>query len=174
MNKTDLLTLLEYNAWANNRLLLRCGRLSTSALQTPRDLSDGSLFDSLLHIIDTQFYWRVGCETGQLPSGKLSTTRFVNLNALRRFWREEDARLMDYVNGLPDGALDRMVSYTWPRARTRQRTLWHILAHIANHGTQHRAEIGRTLAALGQSPGDLDFLIYIARRQGEALPGNVE
>lgn len=174
MNKTDLLTMLEYQIWANGRVLSRCARLTPEALTAPRDLSHGSLFGTLVHMLDTQWAWRIACETGQLPVDKITQARFANLADLRRYWKEDDHLLLEYIRGLPAGALNQSVTFSWPRARPRQRILWHILEHIAIHGIQHRSEMGLPLAALGRSPGDLDFLIYVSRRQGEAMPGDEE
>ena len=40
-------------------------------------------------------------------------------------------------------------------------SLWQALAHVVNHGTQHRSEVAALLTAAGHSPGDLDMVDYI-------------
>jgi len=87
---------------------------------------------------------------------------FRSLAALRRRWDEEDQLLLQYVRGLTSRALAGKVSYAWPRARPRSRPLWAVLTHIVNHATQHRSELAVWLTGRKLSPGNLDFMRYMA------------
>ena len=65
-----------------------------------------------------------------------------------------------YVESLDDTALSEALTmredYSPPR--------WLILAHVVNHGTQHRSEMARYLTECGRSPGDLDLLDALVMR----------
>lgn len=160
MNVTDVIQLYEYNQWANNKLMRAAAKLSQEQLTAPTWLSGKSLLQTLNHAIDTEWSWRLVCQEGAMTGEYLS---FDNLASLRKAWREEMKHMLAYVSSLNDEQLHQTITFTRPRFRPRQRTLWHILTHIVNHSTHHRAEMGQYLATCDQSPGDMDFIMFIAR-----------
>jgi uncharacterized damage-inducible protein DinB len=159
---SQAIALVSYNEWANRKLLAKAAAFPVASLKAKAPLSHGSFLDSLLHILDTQWYWREGAQFGLLPAARLVAADFSTLASLRQRWAHEDKLLLEFTRGLSSRQLNSMVSYSWPRARLRSRPLWHILIHIVNHGTHHRGEIGRYMATLGKSPGDMDFVKFIS------------
>jgi uncharacterized damage-inducible protein DinB len=166
--KENLLALVQYNSWANTRLLQSAAHLRPEQLSAPCWLSQGSVFSTLLHTLDAQWYWRLGCQEGELPLHRLTVAVLPELGWLRQFCKKEDQHLESYVKSLTPDQASGEVLYRWPRARYRSRPLWHIILHIVNHGTQHRSEIGQYLGMLGHSPGDLDFIKFIAKQISSA------
>jgi uncharacterized damage-inducible protein DinB len=164
VNLNEAIILTAYNSWANRRVILKAGHLDWEQLGAEAGLSHGSLLGELVHLIDTQWSWREGAQSGQIPGKTLAPGDFPDFRALRLRWELEDRRLEEYVGRLSAARLESRVSYSWARARPRSKLLWQILVHIVNHGTQHRSEIGGYLGKLGHSPGDLDFIKYAAWR----------
>jgi uncharacterized damage-inducible protein DinB len=160
MNSNDIQTLYEYNRWANNKLLRAAAKMSQEQLAAPTWLSGGTLLATLNHAIDTEWSWRLVCQEGAMTGTYLE---FADFASLRKAWREEMKHMLAYVSLLTDEQLQHIVTYTRPRFRPRQRPLWQILMHIINHSTHHRAEIGQYLATCGCSPGDMDFMIFVAK-----------
>ena len=66
-----------------------------------------------------------------------------------------------YVAGLDDEALNRPLTYRNTAGQPFTMPLWQILAHVVNHGTQHRAEVAHVLTGHGYSPGDVDLIVYL-------------
>jgi uncharacterized damage-inducible protein DinB len=78
-------------------------------------------------------------------------------------WDELRAEAMDYVNSLSERDLDTIVRWELPaRNLIAENAHWEILLHVANHATDHRAQI---LAMLNQHFGietpEQDMLFYL-------------
>jgi uncharacterized damage-inducible protein DinB len=164
MKKTDIVTLVGFNSWANRRILAKASRLSPKILRAPAGLSYPSPLETLVHMLDTQWYWREGAEFGILPKERLESSHFPTMRSLRTRWDEEDRLLLEFVSGRTERQIAGTVTYTWPQARPRTRPLWHIIMHLVNHGTQHRSELAVFLTARKLSPGNMDFLDFIRHK----------
>lgn len=150
MRLDDIKLLFAYDSWATERLLAACARL---------DAVPQELLAKLAHICEAQRAWRNMLTIGSF-SDFVQPHEFADLAALRALWRRESSALSAYLEGLADSDMTSEFRYVGD-AGARTRTVWHVLWHVVNHGTQHRAECAVILTDLGQSPGDLDFPIFL-------------
>src|SRR5690349_2600958 len=153
MAKDIVLALVRFHAWANDRILAVAAYLSDEELRRPGTFDHGSAFDTLRHLVDVDWSWRELCAGNDVGDTYVWDHGFVldELAAIHAFCLQEDGRLRAYVESLDDAGLSQtMGDEAWPR--------WLVLAHVVNHGTQHRSELARYLTECGHSPGDLDLL----------------
>ncbi len=148
--------LVTYNQWANEKLLSAIDGLSAEELERPRQAYFGSLASNLWHLLIVQRLWLARWKADPLPP----VDRPANLS-----WRADfaasHAALGEYVAGLADADLRRLVKYTPRSGVSREQPLDQLIIHLVNHGTAHRAETGLLLERLGRSPGDLDYTIFM-------------
>jgi uncharacterized damage-inducible protein DinB len=112
-------------------------------------------------MLSAEWIWRSRIAEGVSPRGSgLNAQSFATVEELADRWAEEQDALRAFIDALTDADLQKTVSYQNTKGRSFQNTLWHILAHIINHGTQHRSEAAMLLTELGCSPGDLDMILY--------------
>ena len=164
MKAEDLQTIYQYNQWANNKVLRKAAKLTAEQLDTPNNLTGGTVFEALVHCYDSEWSWRLAAQEGAMPGVIVKAEEFSSFSVFRKTWEAEMVQMLAFVQSLDDARLHEAHEFVWlPRARPRQRTRWHILFHAANHSTHHRAEIGRYLDTFGHSPKDMDFMIWSGR-----------
>ncbi len=159
MNKSDLLTLYDYNYWANARVLNAASKVSAEQFAAPYRLSHGSLRGTLVHTFGTEVVWRVRCQEGVSPTTLPGENEFLSPETLRQRWRTEEQAMRAYLASLSDEDVNRRVQYKSTKGVPYEDLLWHLLVHVVNHGTQFRAEAAVALTDYGCSPGDLDMLV---------------
>jgi uncharacterized damage-inducible protein DinB len=149
--------LMRYHVRASDRVFGMAGELSRDELLRDGTFDRGSAFDTIRHIVDTDYSWRELCVGHDVGDAYVwDITPLPDLESVLGFWAEERDRLLEYVESVSEARLEEPVTFggTSPEIAP----IWQVLTHVVNHGTQHRSELARYLTVCGHSPGDLDLL----------------
>jgi uncharacterized damage-inducible protein DinB len=164
MNKQDIQFLYDYNYWANARILAASAKVTPEQFVAPANLSHGSLRATLVHTLGTEVVWRRRCQEGHSVTAMLSESELSTLETLTAYWHSEEVTMRAYLGTLTDDGLNQPIKYKTLKGVPHENTLWNLLAHVVNHGTQFRSEAAVALTVYGQSPGDLDLLLFFRQK----------
>ncbi len=174
MNTDGIRLLFAYNYWADQRILKTCAKVSPEQYVARTDFGLGfpSLRTTLVHLLGGESQGRITCQgayaqpltVAEYATTELTEAQFPALHDLEERWRTEQKEMRAYLAGLTDEKLNGILRYVIPGGIVRERVLWHCLLHAVNHGTQHRSEAAALLTSYGQSPGELDFTLFLNER----------
>ncbi|MEW6402437.1 MAG: DinB family protein [Chloroflexota bacterium] len=163
MNGSDIQLLYDYNAWANARIMNAAANLTQEQFIANASFPHGGLRGTLTHALFAEWIWRRRWE-GESPTQWIHSEDFPDFQSLRARWQEEEAKLMAFVAGVTEEALGSTFDYKTTKGEPRQNILWQVMAHVVNHGTQHRSEAAALLTNYGCSPGDIDLIVYLREK----------
>jgi uncharacterized damage-inducible protein DinB len=161
MRKPEIELLFSYNRWANQKILAACQGISAAELNTPAQVSFGSLLGTLIHTLGTENIWRLRLQGAASPHQMWQPAEFQDLDDLSARWEEEETAMRGFLASLKDEDMQRRVTFTRMKGGAEEATIWKALVHVVLHGMQFRAEAGVILSQMGRSPGDLDFIFYL-------------
>jgi uncharacterized damage-inducible protein DinB len=164
LNKQDISLLYKYNQWANARILNTAANVTPEQYLAPGTFPHGSLRGTLVHALSAEWIWRTRWE-GSSPTSLLKQDDFPTFDSLRTRWSEEEKRLMYFVESVAEERLNSTFDYRNTSGKAFTKILWQVMAHVVNHGTQHRSEAAAILTDLGHSPGDLDLISFLIETQ---------
>ena len=150
--------LVRYHVNVDERILDQSAKLSDEELRRPGTTDNGSAFETLLHMLIVDWSWRELCIGNDDDDSYPDGWPFADLATIRAFWDDEHARLLAYASSLDEAAMNEVLTWTSSEGTEMRAPRWEVIAHIVNHGTQHRAEMARVLTECGHSPGDLDLI----------------
>ena len=164
MNKQDITILYQYNRWSTKKILEAAAQVTEDQFLASGSFPHGGLRSTLVHALFAEWIWRNRWE-GTSPTERLKPGDFPTFESLRARFEEEENRLMAFIETLTDEQLNSRVAYKTTQGEPHERVLWQMMAHLVNHGTQHKTEAAAMLTDFGQSPGDIDMIFYFIENQ---------
>ncbi|MBZ0293306.1 MAG: DinB family protein [Anaerolineae bacterium] len=119
--------------------------------------SHGSIRNQIVHLIDADDYWFSGLRGVDAPE-TLDPADFDDRKVLRAHWDQVEQKMRDYLADLRD---EMLFERPFPDGEDHVLILWQVLLHVANHGTDHRAQLLKLLNELGIETGPQDYIFYI-------------
>jgi uncharacterized damage-inducible protein DinB len=83
------------------------------------------------------------------------------IEELRAVAIQNHSEWLEYLNTLTDTDLDTTLTYQTFRGDTYTDTLKDIFAHVINHGTHHRGQVGVLLKQAGADLPPTDYIFYV-------------
>lgn len=162
MNADAFRHFYEYH-FAENRKIWDAYIMLLSQEQFTRfvDYSLGSVRNQIVHLISCDDYWFSGLRGLEMPE-MLDPTNFDDRESIRQHWDNVEQNMRDYLANLRD---DMLFTKPFPGGADEILFLWQVLLHVANHGTDHRAQLLRLLHDLGVKTGPQDYIFYIFDHQ---------
>jgi uncharacterized damage-inducible protein DinB len=146
----DVRYLFAYDRWASRRILSVIDGLPQAVWGATGVVGDRGLGTILVHQLGAHQRWRLGL-SGSEESPRPEREPLPSADALAGAWATEWDATDEFLDGIADDWLDQTDAGV---------PFWQMLAHVVNHGTQHRSEAAALLTEAGRSPGDLDMIFF--------------
>jgi uncharacterized damage-inducible protein DinB len=156
MSASELRDLFAYDRWATEKLLQAVDGIDEATWSRSEVIDQRGLGGILVHMIGAYQRWLHGLlEDG--TEHRPEREPLVSAAEILRRWEAEWPQMEALLARVDDAWLardDEGITFDW------------MLRHLANHGTQHRAEAAALLTRAGRSPGDLDLIVWLEDRAG--------
>jgi uncharacterized damage-inducible protein DinB len=130
--------------------------LTQEQFTQPVAYSVGSVRNQMVHLMNVDHTWFCGLRGVEIPDW-VDPETLSDREAIRTHWDTVEQHMRDYLAALTDEMLP-----TKPlEGEDKDLTVWQVLLHIVNHGTDHRAQVLRVLHDLGVKTVSQDYIFYV-------------
>jgi uncharacterized damage-inducible protein DinB len=166
MNINEIKTIFDYNFWAFERVWECILPISEEQFIQEIDYSTGSIRNLVVHMMSANQNWMNRLRGTKMPL-RLVFEDYDDYSKTKAKWDELRKEFLEYLNSLDQEQLDETVHWELPARGLKFSNLrWEILLHLANHGTDHRAQI---LAILHHhfhvKTVEQDMIIYLGEQK---------
>ena len=165
MKPNEIRKIFDYNYWAFERVWECISQISDEQFVHEIDYSNGSIRNLVIHMMSANRNWMCHLQdVDMLP--RLVFEDFPTLSGTKAKWDELKKEFLDFLDSLNQEQLDETVLWELPaRGLQRDNQRWEILIHLANHGTDHRAQILAILHHHFQvTTIEQDMILYFAEQ----------
>jgi uncharacterized damage-inducible protein DinB len=151
MLHSDIRYLFDYDRWATKLVFDAAAGIDETTWAAPNAIGDRGLGGILVHALGAHQRWRHALSGGSEPFPAPEEEPLPAIDEVRSAWEDEWVLLDAWLARLEDASMNQSEGGV---------TLWQALAHVVNHGTQHRSEAAALLTAAGHSPGEIDMIFF--------------
>lgn len=155
MTAEEARTHIRYSTWASRRLLDAALKLDPEQLNADVGVANKSIHGTLAHILMADRVW-----IARVTSEKIEPQENVEIE-----WPQIQKRWVEFVSGLSDSDLARVVSYKDMKGNPYETPLWQIILHVVNHATLHRGQVMAMIRQLGIAPPPTDLIFFYREQQ---------
>lgn len=158
MNADAFRHLYNYH-FAQNRALWDGYIMSLSQEQFTQavDYSVGSVRNQVVHLMIVDMRWFTELRGMEFPRD-VDPRELQDRDLIRNYWDGVEQVMRVYLADLRD---DMLFQKPFSEGEDKDLILWQVLLHVANHGTDHRAQILRILSDLGLKTPPQDYVFYV-------------
>ena len=158
MNADAFRHFYDYHFAQNRKIWDTCiSSLSDEQFMQAVDYSHGSVRNQIVHIMSTDDAWFSGLRGVEFPE-PFNPSDVDDRKIIRAHWDNVEQNMRDYLATLRD---DMLFEKPFAEGEDKDLILWQVLLHVANHGTDHRAQLLRLLNDLGVKTEYQDYIFYV-------------
>jgi len=151
-------SLVEYDRALWGRTWESILRLTEEQFIQDLPYSHGSIRNQMVHVAWTVRRWLGGLKGArEARSSRPDPADYRTREEARALWEDAAQGLNTYLSSLTEDDLGRIPN-------GMRGPVWQVLAHLVNHGTDHRAQVLRALHDFGAPTFDQDLVLHLWRR----------
>lgn len=159
-DKDYLLSLLDYNVWANEQYFRQIRELPDAEVTKKRPSLMNNLLISVNHLLVIDKVWMAHMKGEKHAFDGLQTILHENLDDLFAAKRDMDGEIRDYVAELDGDALEEVIEYELIGGNWGNLPRYMIITHLAVHGGFHRGFIGDMFGQVPVIPAGQDIPVW--------------
>ena len=165
IDKNYLLSLLDYNSWANDEFFKVIIKLPDNEVNKQRKSFMNSIRNSLNHLLVIDKVWVANMRGEKHPFNNLQTILFENMNDVWNSKKNMDIEIKNYVSNLNHFELEEVVDYELIGGNKSCMSRFMIITHLIMHGGYHRGIIAEMLGHIPIPPIAQDITVWERSKQ---------
>ncbi|GAB4547836.1 MAG: hypothetical protein Fur002_24190 [Anaerolineales bacterium] len=157
MNANAFRHFYNYHFAENRKVWGHVAALSFEQFTQPIAYAQGALREQVIHLLDVEDVW-FSALRGAQPAEPIPASAVDDRDLIRAHWDKVEENIRAYLAALQDETLFSK-PITEPE-EDKDLFVWQVLLQVANHATDHRAQILRALHDMGVKTEAQDYIFY--------------
>ena len=159
-DKNYLISLLDYNSWANNEFFKVEAKLPIDEVNKQRKSFMNSIRNSLKHLLVIDKIWLSNMKKQKHSFNNLQTILFEDMEDLWNAKNNMDMEIKDYISNLNKDNLEEVVSFELIAGNKSSLPRYMIVTHLVTHGGFHRGILAEMFGQIPLPPVGQDITVW--------------